>query len=71
MKTKCFQSYLQYIKYSVYNIAWLLIYSWSIYISLLVTLLEQNLNKITVLEALKVDKFMYSNISMCAEWVRS
>lgn len=71
MKTKCFQSYLQYIKYSVYNIAWLLIYSWSIYISLLVTLLEQNLNKITVLEALKVDKFMYSNISMCAEWVHS
>lgn len=58
MKTKCFQSYLQYIKYSVYNIAGLLIYSWSIYISLLVTLLEQNLNKITVLETLKVDKFM-------------
>lgn len=71
MKTKCFQSYLQYIKYSVYNIAQLLIYSWSIYISLLVTLLEQNLNKITVLETLKVDKFMYGNISMCAEWVRS
>lgn len=71
MKTKCFQSYLQYIKYSVYNIAQLLIYSWSIYISLLVTLLEQNLNKITVLETLKVDKFMYGNISMCAEWVCS
>lgn len=31
-----------------------------------VMLLEQNLNKINVLETLKIDKFMYGNISMCA-----